>query len=67
MKSTITKNRITQVREIITSTKQEDLDNVISSIKDSSKAIILAIQEQNQTKNRTIKKQLKSFVNSYIA
>jgi len=67
MKSTITKNRITQVREILTSTKQEDLDSVISSIKDSSKAIILAIQEQNQTKNRTIKKQLKSFVNSYIA
>lgn len=63
----ISKNRISQLREVLKNTKQEDIDQMVSDVGDSTRAILLAANPQINKKNKLQKIQLRNFLNSFIS
>lgn len=66
--SKISAKRIWQIRKIITSINDEDLDSIISDVKDSSKAIIYETRNQsNYKKSKRKEEYLRQYINNYIS
>ncbi len=67
MHNKINKRRISQIREIIKNTNQDDLNLMISDVSDSIRIILLAALPQSLKKNKLQKIMLHNFLNSYIS